>query len=191
MLLSSDIKLKHNDEQCTTVHPILLEIKSKEHLLRLRGRYYRLPNQREYSIITGKEKELIGQKILLKSPTTCASKNGICMACYGQLYYTNKNIGIGSYAAAKITEPISQNVLSSKHLLTTISEKIEFNQKFYNFFSINANEVILNTENEDIDLNDYSLLLIGKNITTIYEYDDVDFNRFVKYFMLKIKRQGK
>jgi hypothetical protein len=190
MLLSSGIKLRHDEEACNTIHPIKLEVKTKEHLLRLRGRYYKRLAEREYHVLTGKETELIGQQIYVKSPATCASKHGICKQCYGELYHTNKDITIGAYAGARITEPVSQNVLSSKHLLTTISENIKFNEEFYKFFTFSANEVLLNTLNDEIDLNDYSLLIIGKNIQTIDEFDESDYNKFINLFSVRNKKTG-
>lgn len=190
MLLVSSIKLRKDEKSCNTVHPILYEIKTKEHLKRLIGRYYRTMTSRTYQVLTGEEKHLIGQKIFVKSPATCASKNYICKECYGDLYHTNKDITIGAYAGTKITEPVSQNILSSKHLLTTKSEKIEFNEEFYKFFSLSANEVILNNLNDDIDLNDYSLVLLNSNIVTINEFDDTEYNKYVTIFHIKNKRTG-
>jgi len=189
MLLVSGIKLSH-EEDCGTVHSVEFEIKTKRHLEKLIDRYYRLPNSREYKVLTGKEKDLIGKKILVRSPAKCASKNGVCNKCYGELYYTNKNISIGGYAGAKITEPVSQNILSSKHLLTTTSEKIEFNEDFYKFFDISANEIILNANNEDFEPSEYSLVLIGDNIKTINEFDISDFNSYVEIFHVKNKKTG-
>jgi hypothetical protein len=190
MLLASTVQMRKDEEDCGTVHPIKMNIKSKKHLSRLSGRYYRLPHTRQYTLMTGKEKHLIGQDILMRSPITCASKK-ICKTCYGQLYYTNKDLqSIGGFAGAKITEPLSQSILSSKHLLTTQSEKIEFNQDFYKFFNINANEIMINTDNDEIDVSKYSLLLIKQNIETIEEFDDNEFNSFVSIFHVKDKKTG-
>lgn len=190
MLLSSTINLSH-EYDCGTVNTTEYEVKTKEHLRRLRGRYYRLPTNRKYSLLEGSETELIGKRILVRTPSKCASKKGICNTCYGALYRTNKkHITIGGYAAAKITEPVSQNVLSSKHLLTTTSVKIEFNSEFYKFFDISANEIVLNSNTEEIDLNNYSLVFIKKNLNVIDEFDETDFNCFTNVFHVKNKKTG-
>jgi hypothetical protein len=190
MLLSSPVKMRHDEEDCGTVHPVLMNVKTGKHLSRLRGRYYRLQNSREYKLMTGDEKHLIGQDILLRSPVTCASKK-ICKKCYGLLYYTNKDLeSIGGYAGSKITEPLSQSILSSKHLLTTQSEKIEFEGDFDKFFTINANEIMLNESNEDIEFERYSLLVIRKNISMIEEFDDNEFNSFVNLFHVVDNKTG-
>lgn len=191
MLLCSGIRLRDDEKACNSVNPLRFIIKSPIHLKRFIGRYYRLPHQRTYSVLTGDEKNLIGKEILVKSPITCASKHGICKECYGELYHTNRDISIGAFAGTKITNPVSQNVLSSKHLLTTISEKIEFNDEFYDFFTISANEVILNTTNDDVDINNYSLLIIKKNIGSIEQFDDEsDYNNFITIFHIKNKKTG-
>lgn len=192
MLLCSGLHLRNDEKSCNSVNPIRYNIKTQEHLKRFIGRYYRLPQQREYNVLKGDEKYLIGKDILVKSPITCASKNGICKECYGELYHTNKDISIGAFAGTKITNPVSQKVLSSKHLLTTISEKIEFNEEFYDYFTLNANEVVLNTTNEDIDLNNYSILIIKKNICSIEQFEDEnDYNNFITIFHIKNKKTGK
>jgi hypothetical protein len=188
MLLSSTIRLRSDEEDCGSVHPIKMTVRTKKHLQRLHGRYYREPHARQYKIMTGKETYLIGKDILLRSPITCASKH-ICKTCYGQLYYTNRDIeSIGGFAGSKITEPLSQSILSSKHLLTTQSETIEFNEDFYKFFTINANEVMINPENDDLDK--YSLVIIRENIQTIEEFDESEFNSFIDIFHVKDKKTG-
>lgn len=192
MLLVSDIKLRDDDKTCNSLHPITIEIKTPTHLKRLVGRYYRTPGQHNYRLLTGEETELIGQKILIKSPITCASKHGICRECYGDvLFHTNRNgVGIGSFAGAIITNPISQAVLSSKHLLTTTSEKMEFPKEFFTFFTLSANEIMLNVDNDDINLADYSLVIISDNIVTISELNEGEINEFVTIFHVKNNKTG-
>ena len=189
MLLVSNVTLRDDDKACNSVHPIEYEIKTKEHLRRFVGRYYKLYNERNFHVLKGDETHLIGQKILVKSPITCGSKHGVCRECYGDvMYHTNKNVAIGSYAGAVITNPVSQSVLSAKHLLTTISETIKFNKEFYDFFILSANEIMINTDNEN--LMDYSLVIIGENIVSINELDEGEFNQFLTMFHIKNNKTG-
>ena len=191
MLLVSSIQLSKDTDTCNTVHPIKINLKTVEHLKKMIDRYYRTKYSREYKIIKGDEYHLIGEDIFIKSPATCACGDSICKTCYGDLYYTNRDIGIGSYASTKITEPVSQNILSSKHLLTTKSENIEFTDPFYKFFSLSANEIMLNNSpDDDDDLNDYSLLIIKKNIMTISDFgdDDTECNEYVNIFHVYNKK---
>lgn len=192
MLLVSDIRLRDDDKICNSVHPIRMEIKTSEHLKRLVGRYYRTAGQHVYKVLDGTEKHLIGKEIFIKSPITCASKHGICKGCYGDvLYHTNRNgVGVGAFAGAIITNPVSQSVLSAKHLLTTTSEKMEFPDEFYKFFTLSANEIMLNVDNDDIELSDYSLVIIADNIVSINELDEGEINEFVTIFHIKNNKTG-
>lgn len=185
MLAVSDITLRQDEKACNTLNPVVYEIKTKEHLRRLIGRMYRLPNERHYSVLNGDETHIIGQKIFVKSPVTCASSKGVCKCCYGpMLYHTNKDgVGIGSYAGAVITNPVSQSILSSKHLLTTISEAIKFNEEFEKYFTLTANEVTLNSDIQNQE--DYSLLIITDNIVTLNELDEGEINKFVTIFHVR------
>lgn len=181
MLLVSDIRLRENKKHCRSVHPICLEIKTKKHMDRLIGRMYKLPHERNYKVLTESDTHIIGKKILVKSPITCASKKGICECCYGPInYHTNYGLGIGAFAGAVITEPLSQRILSTKHLLTTTSEKIEFSENFSKFFSLNANEITLNMLDSDDD--NYSLLIFKDNIITMSELNEGELNSFVTMF---------
>lgn len=186
MLLVSDIKLRRDTKSCRSLHPLRIEIKSMEHLKRFVGRTYRLPNQREYSVLSINDKHLIGKTIYVKSPMTCASKHGICKDCYGNdLFHTNfDGVGIGAYAGAIITNPVSQSVLSSKHILTTFSEPIEFNKEFYKFFTLSANEIAINN-NDEYNIEDYSIIIIKNNIISISDLDDSNINKFCTIFHVK------
>lgn len=190
MLVVSPIKMRNDEHDCGSVHPVKLNVKTKKHLARLKGRYYRTLNSRQYKVMIGDEQHLIGQDILLRSPITCASKK-ICKTCYGELYYTNRDIeSIGGYAGSRITEPLSQSILSSKHLLTTQSELVEFNEDFYKFFVISANEIKVNFDNDEIDFSKYSLVIIKENIETIEEFDDNEYNSYTTIFHIKNKKTG-
>ena len=193
MLVTSDLVLS-KDKDCNTIHPVLVEIKTPEHLRRLVGRYYKSPRRlgSSYEMITRDMKNLIGKEVLVRTPITCNSKTGTCHTCYGDLSHTNLDINsIGGLAGSKTTEPISQSILSTKHHLTTTSKMIKFEDSFYELFSINSNEIMLTDSNEDIVFSDYSLILLQENIVAIDEYsDDRDFNKFVALFHVKNNKTG-
>ena len=47
-----------------------------------------------------KDTHLIGKRVPFRSPTTCASEEGICRYCYGELFDINKDLySAGSLAA--------------------------------------------------------------------------------------------
>lgn len=196
MLLNSDVRLKKGKgfEDCGTVQSVTMNVRTKDHLEKLIGRYYRLPHIREYKVLKGTENHLIGMDIILRSPAKCAGigpKRKLCKMCYGELYYTNVDIkSVGGYAGTQVTNPLSQSILSSKHLLTTVSEEIEFNDEFYKVFTINANEIMLNADNEEIDISLYSMMIIKENIIIIDQFDDDEFNAYILVFHLKHKKTG-
>jgi hypothetical protein len=193
MLLTTDISL-NGVEDCNSVNPILMNIRSIEHLKRLSGRWYKSPTRigKMYQVLDVKDTHLLGKDILMRSPVTCACQDGICNTCYGELYLINKDINsIGGFASARITEPITQNILSTKHLLTTTSKMIKFRDSFYNFFNVNSNEIALSEETEDINFADYSLILLNDNIITIDEFiEDREYNRFTTIFHIKNNKTG-
>lgn len=180
MLLVSDVNLRHDRKHCRSIHPITVELKTKEHLKRFVGRMYKQPHERTYKILTKDDNHLIGKRIMVKSPLTCSSKKGVCECCYGPInYHTNAGVGIGSYSGAILTEPLSQRILSTKHLLTTTSEKIEFSKDFNKFFSLSANEITLNMLDADTN---YSLLIIKDNIVTLDELNEGEYDSFITAF---------
>jgi hypothetical protein len=188
-LNSTGVMLDKNKFDCGTTKPLELTIKSNQHLRRLRGRYYRLPHQRSYKTIEVTDSHLVGETILLRSPITCAGEK-VCHMCYGDLYHTNKDLNsVGAYAGAKITEPLSQAILSSKHLLTTNSQIIKFTGPFEDFFSLYANEVVFNP-NDELDMENFSILVIKDNIHEVTEFDEGDFNSYLKLFSIKNKKTG-
>lgn len=186
MLVVSDIKLREDTHHCSSVHPIKYNIRTKKHLSYLVGRSYRLPESIEYKTLTSEDTHLIGKDILVKSPMTCASKEGICEECYGHmLFHTNFNgVGVGAYAGAMLTNPLSQSILSSKHLLTTTSETVEFDDVFNTFFTLVANEITLSTTT-DVDLNNYSLVIMQDNIETLDNLDEGEINDYITKFHIR------
>ena len=183
-MCSSHIKLSENRGGCNTVNPLTYEIKTKDHIKRLRGRLYKDANSSEYKLMMGDEFHLVGSSISVRSPITCACKNSVCEECYGPiLYHTNKDIDIGAYAGAKITNPLSQSILSIKHLLTTVSELISFVDTFHRFFTLSANEIVLNSDIDDVER--YSLMIINENIVTIDDLSEGEIIDFVTIFHVK------
>jgi hypothetical protein len=188
-LLTTDIKLADMDD-CGTVHGVELTVTSKKYLQRLHGRYYRERYDRKYKLLQGNEEWLIGQKIIVRDPTKCsAGHNRICKKCYGELLYkVNKDISVGGYAATKITRPVSQNVLSTKHLLLTISEQIMFDDTFEKFFTLSANQIMLNN-NSDLNLDDYRILINKTHLMTLENFEEDDYNAYTYSFIIQHKKK--
>lgn len=140
---------------CHSRNYVEITVRDKKALKMLKNRYYRLHPQGMEYIIRTTDKHLIGQKIYLRSPVTCASAargKGICYKCYGDLSYTvfdaelNFGINIGRIASEILSSSLTQKLLSAKHLLETFIEKITWTDKFYELFEIEGNLVHLNPE---------------------------------------------
>lgn len=126
------------------------------------------------------DKHLIGKMVNFLSPCTCASDEGICKYCYGELYEINKDLfSVGSYAATKSSNPLGQLVLSSKHYQGTSSDAITFNPDFDKVFDLSSSEISLK-ETDDADDDELFLLL---DHVIIEENDDEDVY-YVKNFKI-------
>lgn len=159
ILLNSNTRMA-DVEDCGSVRTISMSVKDKRYLDKLVGRYYIGPNGK-LEMIKETDEHLIGKIINVRSPITCACKKGICKTCYGALSDLNNDISIGGLSAILIMLKVQQDILSSKHILTTSSVPINFNEEFYKFFQIYTNEIVLNTNSteDDLDVNKLSLII--------------------------------
>ena len=173
-------------------------IKSNKVLERLVGRYYRTdPEGIEY-LIGDNDVFLIGTKIYLRSPMTCASAargNGVCFHCYGDLAYTNRNIKPGKYAAENVSSKLTQRQLSAKHLLETMIVALKWAAHFLDYFTVNGNVVQLNNAMEFTK--GYTLIFDAERIEYVNEDDYVnnedgfedigrsDYNEFIRHCTLE------
>lgn len=169
---------------CNTQNLVELVIPNEYELKRYLGRYYRFELRgREYKIDVNST-HIIGKKILLRSPMTCASREsqGICYKCYGDLAHTNKDINIGKYAAEATSSEITQKMLSAKHLLEANIKPFNWNEGFKTFFEIDNGMVILKPEYTSEDLNGYSFIISPEIIFFETEDEDGMYNKYTDCF---------
>lgn len=191
-LLSAQVKLSPTTMDCNTVNPIPITIRSDDHLRRMDGRRYRYTQMMPYQIIDyDKDKHLIGQTVWVRSPITCGCHDGVCRECYGELYYTNKDMhSVGAYGAFTQFNPIVQGLLSAKHFQGTSSKMIDFGEEFNEFFIVATTDIILNPDLEDMEL--YSLVILVSDIeSSDYSNDDDDMEKGQKFGNGKNKKKGK
>jgi hypothetical protein len=128
-------------------------------------------------LVDENDESLIGKDIYLRSPMTCSSLSDhrtICRRCYGDLYYTNKDINVGKYAAENLSSELTQRLLSTKHLLETAIEQIKWNENFGRFMSIEINSISLSDEIIESPWLKKSFICVDPdNISLVYEEDDV------------------
>lgn len=174
-LLSAQVKLSKTVDDCKTANPLPIIIRSDTHLKKLDGRRYRFNQADEYKTIDyDKDKDLIGQEVWVRSPVTCCAPDGVCKECYGELYYTNKDLhSAGCYAAFTQMNPIVQGLLSAKHYQGTSSKMIDFGEEFNRYFLIATTDIILNPDLDDMEL--YSLIILAEDIeSSDYSNEDDD-----------------
>ena len=167
-ILCNDAKLSTKIEDCYSPNPIPIQVKSKKHLDKLGGRYYRFGGERDYRLSNEKtDAHLIGETIWVRSPLTCCSEDGrICKKCYGSLSEVNKDLySVGTYAAFAVMMKVTQDLLSAKHMQTTSSNKIEFPPEFYKYLQLSATDVIVGMDNDDIE--SYTLVISRSDIHSI------------------------
>lgn len=163
------------DYRCDSEVPITYHIMNSTWLKCLHGRYYFDPDTNELKILNYRnDSHLIDRDVKFLSPVTCTDPRGVCPTCYGRLYKINKDLtSAGAFAATKLSEPIGQMVLSSKHSQTTNSVPIVFRNEFGEVFELNSAEISLreDTGNDEEDDIEWSILL-GE--VFIEESEDVD-----------------
>ena len=162
-LSTADTMLDDVDD-CGTKHVIEYHVDNERKLNMIEGRHYydyisEIHDENDKCIdystlktVRGSDKSLIGKTIALRDPVKCACKNGhVCHTCYGhRMSEINKNKHIGILAALTLTDPLTQQLLSAKHLLQTNNDKIEWGSIIDENFIIDMN--LLFFSNEDVTI---------------------------------------
>jgi hypothetical protein len=122
--IARTVSMSTEVSDCGSKHLITYEIKSKSHLAKLNGKYYKEhESDPDYKLLkSNDDKNLIGKKILVRSAVTCACENPdhVCSKCIGSTAIMNYDIadGLGAFSSEEISKVLQQNILSTKHLLT-------------------------------------------------------------------------
>lgn len=163
--------LRDDHEMCDSIGYILYEIKDKTFLKMLNGRYYYDEQGTMHCLNYQTDTHLIGKIVPFRSPITCASEDGVCKYCYGKLFDINNSMfSPGVLASLKLTEKLSQGVLSAKHSQSTHSNAITFDEDFYKLFETISTEITLRNDS-DID----DVLFLKLDNVMVEELDDSEF----------------
>lgn len=190
---------------CGTSNFIKFEIKTKKHLSMIKNRYYKVNTPYGYQrsadiLVDEKDESLIGKTIYMRSPMMCASHaagRGICRKCYGDLYFTNRNIVVGKYATEELSSQLTQRLLSAKHLLEVAIIMLTWNAEFKDWFFVDTNIIYL--QDMDINLKKYQLLIDPSDMSMVSDDENsisaddgndssesVDiYNEYITYFIIK------
>ncbi len=184
LLLMVDSGFSH-EEDCGTTHTIQVKVKSKFVLKNLHGRWYVDKDTNELVEIYKDDVHLIGKIVHLRSPISCASENGrVCKTCYGDtLYQVNKDKHPGILATLLLTNPFTQNLLSSKHMLRVDVDEVDWPDEVIEYFNITKDAIYVKTKEEDQNIPSFNLII---------KKEDVRFNdsntTFVNKFEIQMGR---
>lgn len=187
-LCVADVKLA-NVNDCHSPNPISVTIKSHEHLSKLVGRYYYHNGSNKLSKISFDDTDLIGTTVLLRSPTTCSCKHGVCDICYGELSFVNKTLNsAGILGAIKVLNPVTQGVLSNKHHQATNSNIIEMTpeDEFNKYFMVSSSDIVINPS-----YNDRYNVKVVIHKSDISSSDDDTLDILEKMFSQSTKKKSK
>lgn len=178
------LQLSKKKTFCNTKHLVPYIIRTKKHLKVLVGKYYKMdPDDYDYQVLTKHDDHMIGKTIYVRSAATCnCGENHICASCIGvnaSLLFDIAH-GIGAFFTEEVTKRFEQNILSSKHILTTDSEKIEFTKEFYQHFKLIANEISMVIEDGE-DISHLAIHVDLADVAKVEEYDDDStYNTYIK-----------
>ena len=196
-MLTDTLKGSKTVVDCGTTHLVTYFVANKKILRKLNGKFYKVHDYEDLKVINAeKDKHLIGQKIKVRSAATCAcGPNEICARCIGLTVNLNNDIldGYSIYETEEVTKVINQNILSTKHLLSTKTIAIEFNEDFDKFFTIVAGEInpIVRDNLHVDDIDDYAIYIDPKDMVKTNEQDyDSLFNTCIyngKFMVVNLK----
>jgi hypothetical protein len=147
-LLMVDIELDNDLEDCGTQHYLTCRVEDEKVLRRIVGRRF-LAGDGSLQLIEHGDDYLIGYELMLRSPVTCCSQR-VCRTCYGENLATlNRDVHAGLFAMLYLTHQLTQMLLSSKHLLQTTSQKIDWPEEFLGRFTVDRNMVTPNNTSSD------------------------------------------
>ena len=171
---------------CNTKNYITVTIKDSTWLKLYDKRFYKFKeNGPEYLLNFDTDKELIGQTLLFRSPITCesyANGTGICRKCYGNLYYTNKDINPGKIAAEILSSIYTQMLLSAKHLLESSVVEMKWCSHMSDIFNVELNMMFLR---EDINAKKIAIIIDPSTIDSDDSDTDeasLEYNEYVNKF---------
>lgn len=187
-MTASTLHLSTRISDCGSTHLVPYIVRDKATLGYLNGKYYKLnPRDKDLRCVNSKrDTHLIGKTIYCRSVATCACHDGeICHKCWGRMSSFNVDIpyGVAAYNSEELGQQMQQDILSTKHLLTTNSEKVEFEGPFSSYFTISCGEIspLPNCESDIDNLEDYAIYIDPKDISKMDELDeDSRFNTCIE-----------
>lgn len=143
-LATRSLEIDTSAIDCGTRHAVNYIIKSPAHLRLLRGKYIYDEVMDDFKLIDHTDRSLVGKTVKARSVVTCCcGENHVCPTCVGEIINYNYDIkdGFGVFITEQWSKDVEQKTLSTKHLLVTASERIEFSDTFDKYFKLEGEEI--------------------------------------------------
>jgi hypothetical protein len=183
ILLSRTMTLSPTMYDCGTRHRLKQLIVNSTFLHRMENRWYSETPGGELKLMQYEFcKHLIGKTVWVRSLITCDGGDEVCHVCYGRDSHLVMNMpGMAIYNTEVYSEPVSQNILSTKHLLFTAANKLTFSASFHKYFRFNAGDIYLIDKDEwdeSLQASHLTLRIEEDNITPVNQQDMMEHNTF-------------
>lgn len=183
ILASRTMTLSKTTFDCGTKHLLPLTVTDSTFLHRLENKWYCEHEGEPLQLIHYEDcKHLIGKRILIRSLLTCAGGDEVCHVCYGADAHLVMNMpGMAIFNTEVYSKPVSQNILSTKHLLYTAANRIGFSKSFDKYFKYNAGDIYLK-EKDEVAENAFdghlSIRIEEGNVIPVNANDMAEYNTF-------------
>ena len=183
ILASRTMTLSRTMFDCGTKHMLPLFVKDSTFLHRLENKWYCEYLGEPLKLIHYETcKHLIGKKIWIRSLITCAGGDEVCHVCYGRDSHLVMNMpGMAIFNTEVYSEPVGQNILSTKHLLWTAANRIAFSHSFDKYFKFNAGDIYMKEKEEwdnSVPSDHLSIRIEEGNMIAINRQDMIEYNTF-------------
>jgi len=185
ILSSRTLTLSKTVFDCGTKHLLPLTVTDSSFLHRLENRWYCEHLGEPLKLIHYEDcKHLIGKQIHIRSLLTCACGDEVCHVCYGKDSHLVMNMpGMAIFNTEVYSEPVSQNILSTKHLLFTAANKIGFSESFHKYFKYSSGDIYLKDKDEfddtqQLNTGHLSIRIEEGNVLAINDNDMQEYNTF-------------
>lgn len=142
-LLDLGLHIDFDTDDCGTKHYINYNVKTPDHLKLIISKNIILPNGKLHEV-TGKDTNLIGTTVKLRSIICCAHKKAgyVCKKCYGNPLYFKHRMDIGGTVSIEVENRLSNAVMAVKHHTTT--NTVVFNNPILlKYFNLEEGKLIM------------------------------------------------
>lgn len=196
-LLTINLHINYDVEDCGTLHTVYYDVKSPFHLRMILSKYIVLGNGKLHEV-TMDDTDLIGKRVQLRSHICCAlnnvrdnpngdGKEYVCKTCYGARADYIRGTVIGGLPSIEAINPLSNKAMSAKHQVTSKVIGIA-DSTLSKFFNIEGDEVYLKPEIEYDD----SYIIISKEYEEALngELDDEENIDLMDIYLVKKNKQN-